>query len=319
MTNLQVDYFLSVANTKSVSRAAEELFVTPPAVSKQIALLEQELDLKLFLRGVHGMELTPGGEIMYSHFLSERAGLETALQRARDVGSNPATPLHLGIMQGWQIQPQIAQLRSLLRAMPSPVELIPHSLPYPAQPDRLERGELDAALCISSDLYTAARTTELHITPITKVKKLLLFSSRLPLASKPDLVPADLSGLPCLTFSPDPQMNVSYDNLRLCASLGFTPQIILRYSHEDVLFDVGMGSGFTVGDEWMEKRALPGYASITVPDTHTVCLIWPAYKKDSALQALESYCVDQIDWTARSPGLRDDIYLKEGPQAPQAG
>lgn len=298
MTHLQIEYFLSVATTKSISRTASELFVSPPAVSKQISLMEQELDLKLFTRGTQGMELTPEGEIIFSHYLNEKIAFERALQRARNVASHRSRPLHLGVMRGWAIQEQILQLQEMLQELPCPVELIPHSLSHPAQPDRLERGELDAALCIGSELYSAALGIELHIAPIAKIKKQLLFSSRLPVASKLNPLPADLAALPCLTYCPDPKMNVEYDNMCLCNALGFHPQIVLKNSHEDVMFDVGMGKGFMIGDEWMERVLLPGYSSIPVSDTHTVCLVWPAHRKSPDLLALEDCCANKINWAS---------------------
>ena len=43
MTSLQVNYFLRVAESMSFSKAAEELYVSQPSVSRQVQLLEQEL------------------------------------------------------------------------------------------------------------------------------------------------------------------------------------------------------------------------------------------------------------------------------------
>tara|TARA_R110002095_G_scaffold199615_2_gene179557 strand:- start:2499 stop:3398 length:900 start_codon:yes stop_codon:yes gene_type:complete len=54
--------FEAAARHASFNAAADELFVTPSAVSHQIKSLEQFLDQKLFQRGKRGVELTPGGE-----------------------------------------------------------------------------------------------------------------------------------------------------------------------------------------------------------------------------------------------------------------
>ena len=51
MTYLQTEYFLHVAQNKSITKTASELYVSPPAISKQIALLEQELGIERFVRG----------------------------------------------------------------------------------------------------------------------------------------------------------------------------------------------------------------------------------------------------------------------------
>ena len=57
--NLQA--FLAVADTGSFSRAAEQLHLTQPAVSKRIAMLEQQLDARLFDRIGRHVSLTEAG------------------------------------------------------------------------------------------------------------------------------------------------------------------------------------------------------------------------------------------------------------------
>ena len=56
--------FISVAENSSFSRAAEQLFITQPAVSKRIATLEQRLATRLFDRIGHRIQLTDGGRIL---------------------------------------------------------------------------------------------------------------------------------------------------------------------------------------------------------------------------------------------------------------
>jgi len=58
----QIQYFLCLAEEKSVTRAARQLNIVQPALSMQIAKLEAELGQKLFERSSHGMTLTVAGE-----------------------------------------------------------------------------------------------------------------------------------------------------------------------------------------------------------------------------------------------------------------
>ena len=55
----RIRYFLKTAESGSFSRAAKEEFVTPQALAKQIALLEEELGGELFYRTPKGVSLTP--------------------------------------------------------------------------------------------------------------------------------------------------------------------------------------------------------------------------------------------------------------------
>ena len=56
--------FYTVANTGNISKAASELFISQPAISKSIRKLEQSLDVTLFSRNSRGVQLTEEGEIM---------------------------------------------------------------------------------------------------------------------------------------------------------------------------------------------------------------------------------------------------------------
>ena len=57
-------YFLAIAREENFTRAAEQLHVTQPTLSRQIADLEQELGVKLFTRSNHHIVLTEDGMIL---------------------------------------------------------------------------------------------------------------------------------------------------------------------------------------------------------------------------------------------------------------
>lgn len=62
MYNPQLETFLCVAECGSFNKAAEKLFISPPAVIKQINLLEENLNLQLFVRTHRGLQLTEAGK-----------------------------------------------------------------------------------------------------------------------------------------------------------------------------------------------------------------------------------------------------------------
>ena len=64
MDTQHLQAFLAVANTQSFSKAADQLFLTQPAVSKRIAMLEQQLNTRLFDRIGRRIALTEAGELL---------------------------------------------------------------------------------------------------------------------------------------------------------------------------------------------------------------------------------------------------------------
>lgn len=81
--------FYAVANAGNISRAAKELYISQPAISKSIQKLEESLSVTLFTRSSRGVSLTPEGELLYSHVKSAFETLdmgEEKLKRSLQLG-----------------------------------------------------------------------------------------------------------------------------------------------------------------------------------------------------------------------------------------
>lgn len=63
----QYKIFYEVARTGNISKAAKELYISQPAISKAISKLEESLNTLLFLRSSRGVQLTEEGEILFEH------------------------------------------------------------------------------------------------------------------------------------------------------------------------------------------------------------------------------------------------------------
>ena len=63
----QLQYFITVADKKSINKSAQILYTTQPNVSKVISSLEKELDIKLFDRSNRGVKLTNKGKEVYDY------------------------------------------------------------------------------------------------------------------------------------------------------------------------------------------------------------------------------------------------------------
>lgn len=102
MYNPQLDTFLCVAEAGSFNKAAKKLYISPPAVIKQINLLEENLDLQLFVRTHHGLVLTKAGQSLYQdtkyiiqYCKDSVTRAKNAMQETENViriGTSPMTP-----------------------------------------------------------------------------------------------------------------------------------------------------------------------------------------------------------------------------------
>ena len=102
MYNPQLETFLCVAEAGSFNKAAERLYISPPAVIKQINLLEESLDLQLFVRTHRGLILTEAGKSLYQdtkyiiqYCKDSVTRAKNAMQKSENViriGTSPMTP-----------------------------------------------------------------------------------------------------------------------------------------------------------------------------------------------------------------------------------
>ena len=94
----QLEYFAAVADKGSISGAARELHVAQPPVSRQLALLEDELGVTLFLRTNKGVELTEAGRRLYEQSRQMFQSLRTMADSVRDVAAGARGRLKLGVI-----------------------------------------------------------------------------------------------------------------------------------------------------------------------------------------------------------------------------
>ena len=63
----QYKIFYEVAKAGNISKAAKELYISQPAISKAISKLEDSLNVTLFTRSSRGVHMTPEGELLFQH------------------------------------------------------------------------------------------------------------------------------------------------------------------------------------------------------------------------------------------------------------
>ncbi len=83
----QYRIFYEVARCRNISRAAKELYISQPAISKSITRLEESLDTRLFTRSSRGVQLTREGEVLFRHISSAFESItqgERELKRIHD-------------------------------------------------------------------------------------------------------------------------------------------------------------------------------------------------------------------------------------------
>lgn len=92
----QIDYFLTVAELLNFTDAANSLYISQPALSKQISVLEKELGFPLFVRNRRHVALTLEGASLYRDWNELSKHMEASIYNAKLIGNQASGQLSIG-------------------------------------------------------------------------------------------------------------------------------------------------------------------------------------------------------------------------------
>ncbi len=174
--------FEAAGRLLSFTRAAEELFLTQSALSRQVAALEEALGVALFLRRHRALVLTPAGAAFHRDVTAVLRGLAVAAQTVRGATRAPGLTLSTTVsFASLWIIPRLATFR----------ERYPEADVYISADDRLvdlSRGDVDVAIRYLPDAKAPEGSVRLfgeRMMPVVSPK--LLRHRKIPLARPADL------------------------------------------------------------------------------------------------------------------------------------
>ena len=187
-------YFLAVAREENMSRAAEQLHVTQPTLSKALKSLEDELGKKLFTRHSFSIALTEEGELLRSRaedLLSMADKIEREFSSLDDITGGD---IYFGLAESYQIRYLAREVHALKKLYP---DLHYHITSGDTEQvtEKLDKGLLDfAVICEAPDEKKYRYVLFPESDSFGAV-----FPPDSPLAGKEQISAEDLIGLPLFT------------------------------------------------------------------------------------------------------------------------
>lgn len=247
MTTAQALYVLEVASCRSMSQAAQRLYVSQSAISQQIQKLEQELGCALFIRTVNGPRLTAAGE----EFCRQARPVIDAWQKlCRDLqASNPTAKKQLRIGLGSRVYSN-SLFEELVRYFEDQPE-IEVSFFTEAGMDfllALRQQQVDLVLDRLPTEDYLDRQSEYYSFPLVRERQCVLASRLDPLAARQRISLRDLEGATLISglenSAEDRQLK------ELCSSYGFSPQRVYRSDSIETNMSLARsGVGVVLGPE----------------------------------------------------------------------
>jgi DNA-binding transcriptional LysR family regulator len=238
----QLRYFVTVAEELHFRRAAEQLHIVQPALSKQVSLLEKELGVLLLERDRRHVALTDAGRALLDEAREMLAQAEGAAARARAVGRGEGGRLTIGF-----IQPAVADvLPRSLRAFGERYPDVRLTLTEATSRTAVER-IVSRSLDLAFTRLPIEDRPELCAEPVSEEEVVLVTARSHPLAERASVRLAELAGeqLILVDRRVEPELHDYY--LALCQAAGFEPRVAHEVNSTWVAIGLaagGLGVGF---------------------------------------------------------------------------
>ncbi len=232
--------FLSVAEIGSLKGAADAVNIAQPALTRQIALLEEEFGARLFLRHHRGVTLTEAGEELRAHaerILAEVAKARIAMSAA---AATPAGAVSLGLPTAMRYVLSSAVVSAYRKAFPN-VSLTVHEAFVHVIEDLLAARQIDVAILMAG----ARGLDNFDITPLVTEDVYLAGPRTAGLRLDQPVPLKKLAELPIILFSKRNQLRVAVENALARDKLALRPY--LEVEGQPLTLDLMRnGAGYTI-------------------------------------------------------------------------
>lgn len=216
----RLQYFITVAEEGNIGRAAQRLHISQPPLTRQIRLLEEELNAELFVRTARGVELTQAGDM----FLEDARNILTIMAQSRDKAQRAAQG-SLGQLNiasfGTGIYSTIPKILRIFSESHPDVRIKVHIMGKAEQTEAL----LQKRIHIGFNRFLAQHE-ELENRFILREQLYLAVHDKNPLYQQESASFTELSRYPLILFPATGRPNFVDRILELCHKRHFTPDIV---------------------------------------------------------------------------------------------
>ena len=293
MNDLQLDYFMAVANNLSFTKTAEELFVSQPAISRQISQLEKELDVKLFVRNNQKTVLTEEGRLYFDLFSRFKSEFINTKMDADKIAGKYKGLIRVGFLEGWDLFEIIPKMNDRYKAIYPDSDIVINCCGVKELASGLLTDSLDIVVTMKNSI-TSYRDFESE--DIAKIGKVLIYSAKHPLASKTEST-LSLNDFRNDTFFAPWEIvdKMIVETIsEYTRPYGFIPNVRFVKNHESTITCVRNNMGVAIVDEWVWAKDADDIKWFSFDAHDTVSIARLSGKKNENVLEMEAILKEVI-------------------------
>ncbi|WP_412076369.1 LysR family transcriptional regulator [Streptomyces xanthophaeus] len=251
MSLRQMEYFLTVVEESSFTRAAEALHVTQPALSHQVKALERSVGGQLLERMPRGVRLTPMGRAFLPHAQLAVRSARQAERAARAAAGAVGGELHVATVHALAVGMLPAVAARWRELHPGVALVLREYGSTEALEEQLERGVADLAVGPEPKEWTGP------VVPAGREELVLVVPFDDPLAGRGAVRLAELADRDWIRCAMEPVVQGQPFIDWACGTAGFTPRTVLRTEHTSTAVRMAAaGVGIVVAPAHMVRGAV---------------------------------------------------------------
>ena len=292
MNDLQIDYFMAVATNLSFTRTSEELFVSQPAISRQISQLEKELGARLFVRNNQKTELTEVGRLYFELFSRYKADLiNTKIEADRILGKKKGM-MRVGFLEGWDLFGIIPPMIERFNSEYPDIEVVINCCGVKELTTSLLNDTLDIVVTMNNSLKPFSEFSTVDVADISKI---LLFSSSHPLAGRKNLTLRNFSDDVFIAPWEIVDKMIVDTITSYTRPYGFIPKVRFVKNHESTITCVRNNMGVAILDEWVWAKNADDLRWIPFKAKDSVSIARMSARESAPVLAMENILRDVIE------------------------
>ena len=237
--------FYTVANTKNITKAAEELMISQPAISKSIKSLEEQLGGQLFIRTKRGVILTDEGKEFYTYISRAMEYISNAENKFTDLINLNTGTIKIGISSTLTKEFLIPYLEEFHEKYPNIDIQIVTNLSSELIP-KLKNGLIDLIIL---NLVDDIIDKDMNVIECKKVQDCFVVNKNFQDLLNKELSFKELNEYPLILQSKGANTRTFLDNLTSSYNVNLKPIMELAsYSLVVEFAKIGLGIGYVTKD-----------------------------------------------------------------------
>ena len=285
----QLRYFVSVAESKSFTKAAMSHYISQTAITQQIHALEENIGIKLLDRTSRPVCLTPAGKVFLKEAREILGRIDTALSRTREASTGLQGKLRIGYTKGYEHSDLTNYLRTFHHQYPNVLISC-----YRCDTDALASGLIneDYDIIFTWDSTNIRQEEVLNLKVVEHVPLCVAVYANHPLARRKELTRKDLKQENILFMSPSGTGDSFGDAfyMKLYQQAGYQPNILMRSNDmESILMMVAAEEGVSIVPAYSHSWNIGTENIVFIPlcgegETEEILIVWRKNDSNPALQ-----------------------------------